>query len=152
MGCELQVYEHDNGDVEQRLFVKGKGYPGLLMTRTLGDLSVKGCGITNMPEVVEWTAEEGVFLLIASDGLWELIPTAEIAQELFSSLANGMSRQSAVEKLVLRAKEIWMREVDGYCDDITALLVPLSQDLAPLSSSLTGVCGAGVCKDTCTVS
>ena len=42
------------GFVEERLFVLGEDFPGLCMTRSLGDLCVKQHGISAEPEIVTW--------------------------------------------------------------------------------------------------
>ena len=49
--CEHSAFQ---GFVEERLFIKDEEFPGLCMTRSLGDLCVKQHGITAEPEIVTW--------------------------------------------------------------------------------------------------
>merc|ERR1712232_655394 len=44
-GGEVLDEEFDDGEIVQRVFVRGEEYPGLAMTRCLGDTVVKGCGV-----------------------------------------------------------------------------------------------------------
>jgi serine/threonine protein phosphatase PrpC len=42
----------------QRVWAKNKNYPGLAMSRSLGDLKGKECGIISEPKIIEYTLEE----------------------------------------------------------------------------------------------
>jgi len=53
-GCTLESQEHADGTKEVRVFLKHKPYPGITMTRSLGDTCVKDHGITAFPEAVNW--------------------------------------------------------------------------------------------------
>jgi len=152
MGCELGVEEHEDGYVERRIFVKGKGYPGLLMTRSLGDLSVKGHGVVSTPEVVEWPTPQGALLIVASDGVWEVMSTQKASEIIFEALGNGKSRQQAVEVLASAARARWAEEDEDYCDDITVVLAPADEDWPALGSrSVACPCGAGLSRGPCTL-
>jgi serine/threonine protein phosphatase PrpC len=152
MGCELGVEEHDDGYVERRIFVKGKGYPGLLMTRSLGDLSVKRHGVVSTPEVLEWPAPQGALLIVASDGVWEVMSTQEASEIIFEALEGGKSRQEAVETLVSVARARWAEEDEDYCDDITVVLAPVDEELPALGSrSMVCCCGEGLSRGPCTL-
>eukprot|EP00929_Paragymnodinium_shiwhaense_P076629 TRINITY_DN39425_c0_g1_i1.p1 TRINITY_DN39425_c0_g1~~TRINITY_DN39425_c0_g1_i1.p1 ORF type:complete len:548 (-),score=112.23 TRINITY_DN39425_c0_g1_i1:155-1756(-) len=103
-----------------------KKYPGLNMSRSLGDLVAEAeAGISCRPSVSRIDlSERDVLILLCSDGVWEFLQPAEVANCLapFSALEVG----KATEKLAQKAWDKWMAEEQGqYADDITALLIHL---------------------------
>eukprot|EP00438_Fugacium_kawagutii_P027834 Skav201807 [mRNA] locus=scaffold1071:134174:135268:+ [translate_table: standard] len=113
MGLELQTTVHDDGFVEERLFVAGEEFPGLCMTRSLGDLCVKQHGITAEPDIVTWNVRhaEG-YVLVASDGVWDFLS----CEEVLGCLAKGGTLEEATTKLLQAAKERWGEYDEWYCD------------------------------------
>lgn len=68
----------------------GEEFPGLCMTRSLGDLCVKQHGITAEPDIVTWKVHhaEG-YVLVASDGVWDFLSCEEVSDTdpwLFSAM------------------------------------------------------------------
>ena len=128
-GMELRSVVHEDGFVEERLCVEGEDYPGLCMTRSLGDLCVKHHGIIAEPEVFTWntgTYAES-YVLIASDGLWDFLSTEEVSKMVLQSIAAGDSLHAAAKKILKRAQKKWEEFDDFYCDDITVVLIPDAQ-------------------------
>eukprot|EP00916_Digyalum_oweni_P012552 GHVL01020748.1.p1 GENE.GHVL01020748.1~~GHVL01020748.1.p1 ORF type:complete len:368 (+),score=55.11 GHVL01020748.1:100-1104(+) len=68
-----------DGDIPYRVFVKGKQYPGLAMSRAIGDLIGTQAGVIPEPEVSECilSEESDIFVLLCSDGVWEFISSQE---------------------------------------------------------------------------
>ena len=72
-----RIYEHGGeirkllGEVKSRIFVKGKYFPGLINTRSLGDHIGKGIGILFQPHVTKFRLNKSqkYFLLMCSDGI-----------------------------------------------------------------------------------
>ena len=72
-----RIYEHGGeirkllGEVKSRIFVKGKYFPGLINTRSLGDHIGKGIGILFKPHVTRFRLNNSqkYFLLMCSDGI-----------------------------------------------------------------------------------
>jgi len=55
------------------------GDAGLQVTRSIGDLDVKHLGVTSTPEVVRYDLGEDLdFLVLASDGLWDVLSNEEV--------------------------------------------------------------------------
>jgi len=107
-----------------RVYAKGYRYPGLNMSRCIGDLvGHQRCGITADPEVYEHTlGDEDHMLLLCSDGVWEFI-TGMQAAEIVSPFGPSQAIQAA-ETLAKASWDRWIREEGGeVVDDITALLV-----------------------------
>lgn len=114
-----------DGYFNYRVFADGKDYPGLNMSRALGD--VKGqleAGITAEPTVFELDLDDmDTHLALCSDGVWEFMTSADVADYLserkalpLSETANALSRES---------QERWLQEEGDVVDDITAILVCL---------------------------
>ena len=58
------------GDVPHRVFVKGKPFPGLSMSRALGDTLAGQVGVIAVPDVhVYQIRDEDKFVLLCSDGV-----------------------------------------------------------------------------------
>ncbi len=125
-GSEVHTFRFDNGHVEiSRVFVKGKDYPGLCMSRSLGDQSVKECGVTAVPDIISMNIEPGKhFVVLASDGVWEFIPSKLVASSLSKRIVpEGGSK--CIDRILTESKKRWKQNEGSYCDDITAMLVIL---------------------------
>ena len=56
-----------------RVWGRGKTFPGLAMSRSLGDFKGKEYGIISLPEIIEYTLDENSkYMVISSDGVWFL--------------------------------------------------------------------------------
>ena len=54
-------------------------YPGLAMSRSLGDFHAKKCGVISTPQVVEYTINKNSrYLVICSDGVWQYIQNEQV--------------------------------------------------------------------------
>lgn len=143
-GGEVVSMEFDDGFVETRVNVKGTDYPGISMTRSLGDLVVKEAGVIAEPQVVQWSKPPGALLLAASDGIWEFLDTERVVQLVLEALEKGRSHQQALEGLLKVARAHWEKEEHTYCDDITAALASLDgakSVQAPARACFEGICG-----------
>jgi serine/threonine protein phosphatase PrpC len=123
-GSDIHTFRFDNGHVEiSRVFVKGKDYPGLCMSRSFGDQSVKACGVSAVPEIHTLNVEPGKhFMVLATDGVWEFIPSKLVV----SSLAKKIETEGGpkcIDRIVTESKKRWKQNEGSYCDDITAMLV-----------------------------
>lgn len=115
-----------DGYANHRVYAKNARYPGLNMSRCLGDLMGHAdCGITAEPEVTERELNpEDLFLLLCSDGVWEFITPTE-AVVLVSEFPAAKAMVAA-ERLAKEAWDRWIREEGGsVVDDITVILANL---------------------------
>lgn len=115
-----------DGYANHRIYAKNARYPGLNMSRCLGDLMGHAdCGISCQPEVNEYpvTSEDHI-LLVCSDGVWEFIEADEAVN--FVNNFPPAKAMIAAEKLAKEAWDRWIREEGGaVVDDITVVLVYL---------------------------
>ena len=67
-GGEVRCIE---GDVTHRVFVRARPYPGLSMSRALGDTIAASVGVIAEPEVKQYSITQGYdsFVLLCSDGV-----------------------------------------------------------------------------------
>mmetsp|Transcript_71912 Transcript_71912/g.188461 ORF Transcript_71912/g.188461 Transcript_71912/m.188461 type:complete len:420 (+) Transcript_71912:87-1346(+) len=116
-----------DGYANHRVFSKKGDYPGLNMSRCLGDLVAhEECGVSFEPEVAERDlAADDAVLLLCSDGVWEFITEAE-AVNIVGDFTLPQMAMAAAEKLARESWDRWIKEEGGaVVDDITVLLVHL---------------------------
>eukprot|EP00429_Kryptoperidinium_foliaceum_P056830 CAMPEP_0176091698 /NCGR_PEP_ID=MMETSP0120_2-20121206/45933_1 /TAXON_ID=160619 /ORGANISM="Kryptoperidinium foliaceum, Strain CCMP 1326" /LENGTH=374 /DNA_ID=CAMNT_0017425599 /DNA_START=62 /DNA_END=1186 /DNA_ORIENTATION=+ len=115
-----------DGYANHRIYAKNARYPGLNMSRCIGDLMGHAdCGITCMPEVTEHKiSPEDYCLLLCSDGVWEFIEPKQ-AVDIVSAFEKDKAMPAA-ERLAKEAWDRWIREEGGgVVDDITVVLAYL---------------------------
>ncbi|PHJ25441.1 pp2c [Cystoisospora suis] len=113
------------GHIPYRVFLKGRNYPGLAMSRSIGD-SVGHCaGVTPEPDILDFDLLEDRddVVIMCTDGVWEFI-TPEEAVEIVSRYDIYQAEEAAQEL----SREAWKRwlEQDGHSvDDITVQIIHL---------------------------
>mmetsp|Transcript_57850 Transcript_57850/g.163282 ORF Transcript_57850/g.163282 Transcript_57850/m.163282 type:complete len:449 (+) Transcript_57850:205-1551(+) len=125
-GGEVRSQTYPDGWTVHRIFVKGQDYPGLCMTRTIGDESVKAHGVIPTPEVQECEVDLAAqpFLILASDGVWEFLDSEFVVKAVAKKIqSDGPER--TIQKLQKEARKRWRQEEGDYCDDITSILIQL---------------------------
>lgn len=122
-----------DGFVNYRVFVRNGMYPGLNMSRALGDiLAHSEAGLSSMPDVKTvdlnplLSANDEVTLVICTDGVWEFIESAEAFRII---AANHDGDAGAIcQRLALRSWELWIQDSGGeVCDDITVVCLHLHE-------------------------
>mmetsp|Transcript_39022 Transcript_39022/g.103132 ORF Transcript_39022/g.103132 Transcript_39022/m.103132 type:complete len:371 (-) Transcript_39022:41-1153(-) len=109
-----------DGDIPYRVFLHGKMYPGLAMTRSIGDTVGSVAGVTSEPEVRKLEVQgDWRFLLLCSDGVWEFI-TSQEAVDIVAGYPPAEA-QKAAEMLALEAWNRWIKEEENIVDDITVV-------------------------------
>eukprot|EP01022_Parablepharisma_sp_SALTPOND_P000567 TRINITY_DN102_c1_g1_i4.p1 TRINITY_DN102_c1_g1~~TRINITY_DN102_c1_g1_i4.p1 ORF type:complete len:351 (+),score=15.55 TRINITY_DN102_c1_g1_i4:1068-2120(+) len=105
-----------------RVWLRNETYPGLAMSRSLGDKAARQCGVTELPEVTEkpLTAEDKV-VIIGSDGIWEFITNIQ-AVEMVVPFWLNKDVEGACDKLVNEATSRW-EKADASIDDITCIVI-----------------------------
>lgn len=126
-GGEVRSTKYADGWVSTRIYVRCERYPGLCMSRTLGDNCAKACGVIAEPEVMRCEINPGdrPFLVLASDGIWEFLDSKTVARNVAKELEKK-GPELAVKKLQHEARKRWKKNEDDYCDDITTVLILLA--------------------------
>lgn len=134
MGCDVEINQYDDGWTEERVYVKGERYPGLSMTRSLGDVIVEDKGVFSVPEVVNWSLAtyDLSYVLLASDGVWEFMSSDEVAEFVLDGIQKRrLGIQQVAQELLNKSRDLWYAADPDYTDDITVVLVPLDGRVAP---------------------
>lgn len=106
-----------------RVFHKNKPFPGLSVSRTMGDDRAASAGVISIPDVQAiHLADWDRFMIVASDGLWNVVNSMEAVSLIHPMLELGVERAS--KGLVEEAERRWLHRTRGV-DDITALVVLL---------------------------
>lgn len=115
-----------DGYANHRIYARNARYPGLNMSRCLGDLlGHQDCGVSCEPDVSEKElGPDDHILLLCSDGVWEFTTPLE-AVSLVNTYTSSLA-MTAAEKLAKDAWDRWIKEEGGaVVDDITVVLVYL---------------------------
>ncbi|KAK9827257.1 hypothetical protein WJX81_004206 [Elliptochloris bilobata] len=103
----------------QRVWLAERGYPGLAMSRAIGDGLASLVGVTAEPECTAVDLTPGDrFLLLASDGVWGVL-SCQAAVDIVAGCATA---EQGANKLVSVALQKWLAEENGCSDDITAVV------------------------------
>lgn len=118
------------GDIPHRVFLSGKMYPGLAMTRSIGDTVGTTAGVTSEPEVGSWKVEKDwSFMLLCSDGIWEFMTSQQAVDFVSRHRPFGPSAaQETADALAAEAWERWIKEEGNVVDDITVILAWFSDE------------------------
>ena len=106
----------------QRVWVKNQNFPGLAMSRSLGDYKGKQCGILPLPEFIEYELDENSkYMVICSDGVWEFLSNRNV-MEIGNKFYLKDDIIGFTQKLVKMSEESWKKS-DVIVDDITAVVI-----------------------------
>jgi len=115
-----------DGFYNYRVFAKTGMYPGLNMSRALGDtLAHKVAGLTAEPDVERVMIDKAkdTAILLCTDGVWEFVESQE-SGEIVDKHQGKM--QAAAENLAQESWDRWMNDSNGeISDDITAFVIAL---------------------------
>ena len=123
-GGEIHPYYDENGIFEgpDRIYAKNKIYPGLIMSRTIGDLEAKKIGVISEPDIILKKIENNAkFLVIGSDGLWDVVKPYDVIR-LVRPFFNKGDIEGACQILMKKAVQLWQKNREER-DDITIIVV-----------------------------
>ena len=123
-GGEIHPYYEEDGIFEgpDRIYAKGKTYPGLSLSRSIGDLDGKKIGIISDPEIVtKKINENSKFIVIGSDGLWDVIQPYDVSR-IARTYFNKGDIDGACKNLLKKAELIWKKRNEER-DDITIIVI-----------------------------
>ena len=112
-GCKVGPY---------RVYKNGLTYPGLAMSRSLGDFQAKDCGVITKPEIIEFNvSHSSKYMVICSDGVWEFLSNEQV-RDLGNKFFNKGELGNFCSQLVKEAVHAWETR-DIIRDDITVVCV-----------------------------
>ena len=104
-----------------RVWFKGKKYPGLTITRSLGDFEAIPLGIIPVPDIKEYDIDEEKIkiLVMATNGIWEFLTNDKI-MDITWQFYETEDAQGATEKIIETAGKIWKIKNPNNIPDLTA--------------------------------
>ena len=104
-----------------RVWLKGKDYPGLAMSRSIGDLKGKEVGVIPNPGILEYDLNSSTrFVIACSDGVFEFMNNQTV-MELGKKFFRQNDASAFCHELVRQALIEWETN-DNIVDDITAVV------------------------------
>ena len=103
-----------------RVFAPGEDYPGLAMSRSIGDLVAKKYGVIAEPGIREYNLNKNTkFVILCSDGVWEFLSNEKVKNIGRQFYLNSNASELCQELINLSVIE-WKTN-DSSIDDITAI-------------------------------
>ena len=122
-GAVSQIIDEDDIPIGPfRVWKRGEEYPGLAMSRSIGDMDAKKIGVIPNPQVIEYTLNfQSKYMIICSDGIWEFI-SEEKAMKIGNKYYLRNDPLGLCQELTNLSTAEWLKE-DIVVDDITAVVV-----------------------------
>lgn len=124
-----------DGYYNHRVFAKAGAYPGLNMSRALGDcVGHREAGLTAMPDVKEvdlgsFGDDEELVLLLCTDGVWEFLSSEDAMNLIMASNRDDRTLTQSLAEVTKKSWEKWMNDSDNeVSDDITGIAVVLERE------------------------
>lgn len=116
-GRVFPIYYGDGVWDPSRVWLKDCCLPGLAMSRSLGDFVVHTAGVIPTPDIyqIEVDPDNDCFLVIATDGLWDILSNQDVADLTMKHLKPS----DAVNNLLEESCKRWLLRGDDTVDDIT---------------------------------
>jgi serine/threonine protein phosphatase PrpC len=127
-GGVVHPYYDENGIYEgpDRVYIKNKTYPGLSFSRSIGDLDGKNIGVISDPDIiVKKIDENSKFIVLGSDGLWDVIRPYDVSRIVRIYFKKG-DVDGACNILLNKAVQIWKKNKEER-DDITIIVIFLDK-------------------------
>jgi len=122
-GGEISQYEEDGEKSgPYRIWKKGEVYPGIAMSRSVGDFIATSLGVIPEAKFIEEKIDQDCkFIVVASDGIWEFLDNKRVGEIVMPYYKND-DPDGACKALIKEATEWWNKE-DIVVDDITVVVV-----------------------------
>lgn len=105
-----------------RVWLAEVDVPGLAMSRSIGDEVSQSVGVISVPEVKEHSiTKEDMFIVLASDGVWEFIQNEDACSLVHAHWDN---LRAGANDLVQASHKKWEQE-EEVVDDITCIILSL---------------------------
>lgn len=100
--------------------MKKEPYPGLAMSRSIGDLIASSIGVIAEPDILEYTiTNNSCYVILASDGIWEFLNNFKV-MNISTSYYNQNNPDGMCKKVIIEATKAWESD-DIVIDDITII-------------------------------
>ena len=121
-GIVRRAFDDIDEDGPYRVYMRGEDFPGLAMSRSIGDNKTKKIGVIPNPEFIEYNiSEETKYMIICSDGIWEFMSNKKVMEIANEYYLNNDSK--GLCKCLYETSVKYWNEAQCYLDDITAIAV-----------------------------
>lgn len=109
-GGRVEKYKDNGNPVGPfRVWLKYDDYPGLAMSRSMGDFVAKSVGCSCIPEIIQFNlTEKSYFMIIASDGVWEFLNNSTVVK-IVEPFYKKKDPEGASAKLVEESANAWKK-------------------------------------------
>ncbi|KAI5070383.1 hypothetical protein GOP47_0014726 [Adiantum capillus-veneris] len=132
--CQGRVFALEDEPHIPRLWLPHANTPGLAMARAFGDFCLKEYGLIATPQISHRKlTEEDEFIVVATDGVWDVLSNVEV----MDAIASSSSKEEAAKSVVDAATNAWKRRNIASRMDDCAVVCHFLKDIKPgLSSKL----------------
>ena len=122
-GGEVSQLEEDGiKSGPYRVWKKGEAYPGLAMSRSIGDYIATSIGVIPIPKIIEETIDNNTkFIIVASDGVWEFLDNQKVV-DIVMPFYKVNDPDGACKAVIKESTQLWKQE-DIIIDDITIIII-----------------------------
>ena len=105
-----------------RVWFKDGDYPGLAMSRSIGDTLAHKIGVSDLPEIMEYNVNnvKPLAIVVASDGVWEFMNNEQV-KNIVIKYMNTQDCFACSKEIVEKARQIW-KGTTYAIDDITCVV------------------------------
>ncbi|KAJ4898582.1 putative protein phosphatase 2C 33 [Raphanus sativus] len=124
--CRGRVFALRDEPEVCRVWLPNCDSPGLAMARAFGDFCLKNFGLISVPDVsFRRLTEKDEFIVLASDGIWDVLSNEEVV----GIVASSPSRSSAAKAIVESAVRVWRYKYPtSKVDDCAAVCLYLDSN------------------------
>lgn len=120
-----RIYEHGgetrllSGESKSRIFIKGKYFPGMIITRTIGDQIGNGIGCICTPHITKFQLQKDTkyYMLICSDGINNVLSYDKLINIIQS---NAMLLLESINSIMSESRAMFRSHL--YTPDMTIIL------------------------------
>ncbi|WOH07957.1 hypothetical protein DCAR_0727392 [Daucus carota subsp. sativus] len=100
-GCKGRVFARPDEPEVLRVWLPNNDFPGLAMSRALGDFCLKTFGLISVPEMFyRRLTRKDEFVVLATDGVWDVLSNDEVVDIVASVPLHSQAAQALVESAV----------------------------------------------------
>uniref|UniRef100_A0A061RK87 protein-serine/threonine phosphatase n=1 Tax=Tetraselmis sp. GSL018 TaxID=582737 RepID=A0A061RK87_9CHLO len=115
-----------------RVYKRGTEYPGLAMSRSLGDITAHSIGVIAKPERTHYRVlPEDLFVVFASDGIWQVMSNKEVVQFVYMYMNMRDEVHTCADALSLHAQDMWKAKMEEVIVDDIGVAILHFKELPP---------------------
>jgi len=110
-----------------RIWMKGCDYPGIAMSRSIGDKIAHSIGVINEPEIIQFNLDGlSKFIILGSDGVFQHLNNNEISDIIFEE--KEIIGENICKKIINKAINKFIDNDEYVVDDITISLISINNN------------------------